>query len=442
MYKTLSAPHIIQIEVSAMCTNCCQHCYNFWRQGGDGQTTSANLSLEQVSRIMDQIIGHRVFHLVLTGGEPLLNKKALFEILRRATENNITTSVNSTLVTLTKEDALKFKELGVSMVLTSLLGPTAEIHDQIVQRNTAFERTVKGIRVLQEAKVPVSANMVVSRKNQHLIRETGNLARSLRLKSFNSTRAGCPGNCFNFSEFSLNLQEFRLYLEKLHTFGDTEKMPVDVLSSYPLCGIKEVDRYQKFASRRCMAGVNTLTLSVTGEVRPCSHFDVSYGNLLQEDLSVIWQKMTEWRDGSLIPAVCQSCKVLPWCGGGCRMEAKMRNGSPSGLDPYASPSDADYVFGQLKGRRKESSSLPVTVRLNPKIRWRLEDFGAAIFAGTRFACYLNHKGLELIKSLSHGLDLSTADLIKRSGTGEAFMAGLIERKVFVPNNPKEKEGGD
>ena len=137
MYKTLSAPHLIQIEVSAMCTNCCQHCYNFWRQGGDGHTTLANLSLEQVDRIMDQIISHRVFHLVLTGGEPLLNKKALFEILRRSAESGITVSVNSTLVPLTKEDALKFKELGVSMVLTSLLGPNAEIHDRIT-RNSRY----------------------------------------------------------------------------------------------------------------------------------------------------------------------------------------------------------------------------------------------------------------------------------------------------------------
>jgi len=72
-----------------------------------------------------------------------------------------------------------------------------------------------------------------------------------------------------------------------------------VLSS---CGIKEVNRYQKFTRRRCMAGVNTITISSSGDVRPCGHFETNYGNLLQEDLSDVWQRMTEWRDGSMIPA--------------------------------------------------------------------------------------------------------------------------------------------
>jgi len=435
LYKTLSAPHIVQIEVSAMCTNRCLHCYNFWRQN-DGYMTLTNPSLEKVDRIMDQLIAHRVFNLVLTGGEPLLNKEGMFRILERAIESDMATSVNSTLVTLDKKDATKFKELRVSTVLTSLLGPTAEIHNQIVQRNLAFEETIHCIKILQQAKVPVSVNMVISKKNHHLILETAKLVKSLGLKNFNATRASCPGNCCDFSEFSLSLQEFRLYLENLNTIGKEENMLVDALSSYPLCGIKEVNRYQRLSSRRCMAGVNTITVSAMGDVRPCGHFDVSYGNLLREDLSSIWQRMTEWRDGRMLPVTCQSCKVLPRCGGGCRMEAKMRRGSPSELDPYASPSDADYVYGQLTSRDKKSFTLPSTVRLNPKMRWRPESFGAALFVGARFACYLNSAGLKLIQNLPRDIDLSTTNLIERlEASQENFVEGLIERGVLVSTNP-------
>jgi radical SAM protein with 4Fe4S-binding SPASM domain len=400
----------------------------------------ASLSLEQVNHMMDQIIKHHVFHLVLTGGEPLLNKKALFRILELSKENGITTSVNSTLITLTEEEALRFKELGVTVVLTSILGPTAEIHNEIAQQDLAFEKTIQGIKILQKAKVPVSVNMVISKKNNNLIRETAKLVKSLGLKSFNATRAGCPGNCSDFSKFSLDLQEFRSYLEELNDFGNEEKMPVDVLSAYPLCGIKEVNRYQKFSSRRCMAGVNTVTLSATGDIRPCGHIDVSYGNLMKDDLAVIWQRMIEWRDGSLIPETCKSCKLLRQCGGGCRMEAKTRNGSISKLDPYASPSDADYVFSQLTSRDKKKFPLPVMVHLNQKIRWRTENFGATIFVGVRFGCYLNNQGLIFIQSLEQGKEYLITDLMKNiEKDQENFLSGLVERNILISTNVEEKK---
>ena len=431
MYKTLSAPHVVQIEVSSMCTNSCLHCYNFWRQG-DGITPPANLSLEQADQIMDQLVACKVFHLVLTGGEPLLNKKTLFGILERANKDGMTAGVNSTLITLTENDAVKLKELGVIVVLTSLLGPTAKTHDKIAQQNSAFEKTIQGIRILQQAQVPVSVNMVVSKKNQHLIRGTAELVKSLGLKSFNATRAGCPGNCSDFSEFSLDLQEFRSCMEELHTIGIEKKLSVDTLSSSPLCGIKEVNRYQKFSNRRCMAGINTVTISATGDVRPCGHLEINYGNLLRENLSDIWKRMTKWRDGSMIPVTCKSCKVLPWCGGGCRMEAKMRNGSLLELDPYASPPDVDYVFTQLTSHDKKELFLPATVRVNPRMRWRSEDFGAAFFVGARFACYLNHKGLKLIQGLPRNDDLSTSYLVDKLGKDQdKFVADLIERGILV-----------
>ena len=143
--------------------------------------------------------------------------------------------------------------------------------------------------------------MVISQKNKNFVRETAHLVKSLGLPHFSSTRAGCPGNCLDFSELSLDLEEFREYLETLHAAGIEEQMAVGVLESYPLCGIKEVTRYKVFTGRRCLAGVTTLTVASDGTVRPCSHLDVHYGNLLTEELPVVWKRMAMWRDGSLLP---------------------------------------------------------------------------------------------------------------------------------------------
>lgn len=248
MYKTLIAPLVVQVEISAKCTNRCVHCYNFWRQD---ETSSyfPEFSFSVADRVMDQLIHHHVFHMVLTGGEPLLNKKVLFHMLERARNANITVGINSNLVPLTLDDAYRLREFSVSTILTSLMGPRPEIHDEIAQHRGAFDKTVRGIRFLQEARVPVDVNMVISQKNKIFLRDTALFVKSLGLTHFSSTRAGCPGNCNDFSALSLNLKEFRDYLAELYDVGKKEQIHVGVLESYPLCAIREVKRYKIFTGR-------------------------------------------------------------------------------------------------------------------------------------------------------------------------------------------------
>lgn len=284
MYKVLSAPLVAQIEISARCPNRCLTCYNYWRNSSDTPLARSDLSQEGAKRVIEELQAHHVFHLVLTGGEPLLNKKVLFWVSETALAGGMTVGINSTLISLTSSDARQLKELGVNAVLTSLMGPTAEVHDSIAQRRGAFEKTIRGIRLLREAQMPVVVNMVVSQRNKGLVGETAKLVKSLGLKQFSSTRAGCPGNCPDFSDFSLSISDFRAYLRELHDVGKEQQMNVGVLESYPLCAIKEVDEFKAFTGRRCLAGVTTLTVAADGNIRPCSHLDVSYGNIFSDNL--------------------------------------------------------------------------------------------------------------------------------------------------------------
>ena len=51
MYKTLSAPLVVQVEISEKCPNRCLHCYNFWRRN-DKKTKLVNMSLEKIDRVV------------------------------------------------------------------------------------------------------------------------------------------------------------------------------------------------------------------------------------------------------------------------------------------------------------------------------------------------------------------------------------------------------
>jgi len=392
------------------------------------------LSAKASDRVVEQLIRVKVFHVVFTGGEPFLNKKVLFRVIEKLRVAGITVGINSNLVPLTLNDAKCLKKLGITSILTSLMGPTSKDHDEIAQFSGAFEKTVRGVHFLQEAEIPLMVNMVVSQKNKHLLKETASFVKSLGIKHFLSTRAGCPGNCSDFSEMSLNLQEFRNYLADLYKIGQEQQITVGVLESYPLCAIKEIKRYRAFTGRYCLAGVTTLTIATDGNIRPCSHLDVSYGNIFNEELIDAWGRMQEWRDGSLLPPVCHHCKILARCGGGCRMEAKMRNGSFVTPDPYVMPQDVDYVVQQLAMiERQKGLPLPPVFKLNPKIRWRNENFGSVIFLGPSIACYLNSAATELLQELSSSRVYSTSDFIGRfEGDVQKFLAGLYSRRILLP----------
>jgi radical SAM protein with 4Fe4S-binding SPASM domain len=430
VYKDLNGPLAVQLEFSEGCTHRCFHCYNYWRESCEG--SGKNLSWDDAKRIIDQLIKEKVFRLVATGGEPFLNKEVLFKALEALNSAGITMVINSNLVLLTDQDALTIKKLGVSSVLTSLTAPNGSVHDDIVQCRGAFNKTVRGISLLKDVGVSVGVNMVVSKKNNHLIKETADFVKSLGLKGFYATKAGCPGNCHDFSDLRLNPQEFTQYLEDLSSV-EKKDFSVGVLEGYPLCGIKDLERYRFATDRRCLAGVTSLTISVNGEIRPCPHLDVTCGNIQHRDLSDIWKDMREWRGKDFLSDVCKKCELLTKCGGGCKMEAKMAGG----IDPYICLDNIKHASDQYQGLKVDSISLPLPqlFRLNPSLKWRPEPFGSVIFANGKKLCYFDLDATRMLERLVFNREYCLEELEYEYGSGiESFLTKLYAKNFWVDVN--------
>lgn len=169
MYKTLSAPLSVQIELTGTCPNKCSHCYNFWRDSDRADSRGA-LKLEQIESIFIKLASAKIFDVVITGGEPLLNKKGLLACLRLANRYGLGTSLNSSLAPLTMDYLEELRRFGLKSVLTSILGPNAAIHDAITGNNGSFEKTTRNALMVQETGIKLTANMVVSKRNLSFIK--------------------------------------------------------------------------------------------------------------------------------------------------------------------------------------------------------------------------------------------------------------------------------
>lgn len=442
MYKTLVAPLTAQIEIISACTSKCVHCYNFWRRNDD--FIESKLSTDQIKAILKKLYELKVFDIVITGGEPLLNKKGLFSCLEEARKYGIGVSLNSNLTILNRDYVKEIKDRGIKQILTSLHGPTAEIHDSIVQIKDSFNKTLSGIKLAIDENIIITANMVVTNANLKYVKETARLVSSLGIKNFTATKAGTPGNCTDFSEFSINLKDFRIYLEDLYSAGQEFELKVDVLESYPICGIKEIERYKQFTGRKCLAGVTTFTIASNGYVRPCSHLDISYGNIFTEDIRNIWMKMEEWRNGDFLPQDCKKCKLLKVCGGGCRMEAKMKLGSLSALDPYSSLKDVSYCDNILKSNcnKNESNDKAISLFSLNKVKWRKEPFGATVAVNKRFRVFLDENGTKALEQFKEGVIYDARDktLDWQGLDSQDFLRELEKKRIIILKERRDQNG--
>lgn len=185
------------------------------------------------------------------------------------------------------------------------------------------------------------------------------------------------------------------------------------------------------SSRRCNAGVTTATISYDGSVRPCPHFDISYGNLLTEDLGTIWARMNPWSQGAQVPIECSRCSMLNVCGSGCRMEAKTSTGTINGLDPFTLIVHATEMT-EIILSKKSSERVSVKSFKTPKFRLRKEAFGGVLASGNRHV-FLDNKGFAVLSQLkpetTYNLPITTIDWNELDP--EKFVSGLVYRYTIT-----------
>ena len=180
-----------------------------------------------------------------------------------------------------------------------------EIHDRITQRKGSFQKTIRGIQHILAADIPLMVHMVVSQVNEDQVYQTGKFVAGLGVKAFGATKVSPALNNPRFSEVSISRKSAKQSLVALFELQEEFGLQTDILECYPLCLIGDAQKFERFARRNCSAGITTAAIGANGEIRSCIHSDEVSGNIFQEGLEESWEKMSRWRDGSLIPEVCQ-----------------------------------------------------------------------------------------------------------------------------------------
>jgi len=79
----IKSPTLVNLELTELCNVKCKHCYNPWRD-----VTMGDYSLDfiKVRKIINHLSEIGVFHVVLSGGEPMSNYDILISAMKLLNE--------------------------------------------------------------------------------------------------------------------------------------------------------------------------------------------------------------------------------------------------------------------------------------------------------------------------------------------------------------------
>jgi MoaA/NifB/PqqE/SkfB family radical SAM enzyme len=171
-------PRLIFWETTAGCNLACIHCR---RITVADQLLPQDLTTAEAFSLIDQVAAFARPIFVLSGGEPLF-RPDIFDIARHASDAGLIVALATNGTLIDADVARKIKASGIRRVSISFDGADAATHD-IFRGKGAFDKSLAGMRYLQEVGVPYQINTTVARHNAHQMDQTLALAKGLEAQA-------------------------------------------------------------------------------------------------------------------------------------------------------------------------------------------------------------------------------------------------------------------
>jgi radical SAM protein with 4Fe4S-binding SPASM domain len=304
--------------------------------------------------------------MVLSGGEPLL-REDIFEIARYGTAKGLRMcmATNGTLVT--DQVCAQMKEADIKMVSLSLDGSTAAIHDDFRSCEGAFDGVVRAAATLKRNGIKFLINSSFTKRNQHDIGATFKVAKELGATAWYMFMIVPTGRGEEIMNELISAED---YEEILSWHYAQEKNESDILMR-PTCaphyyrivpqmakaeGVDFQRRSLTFSTgggKGCIAAQTICLIDCFGNLKPCSYFHSSVGNVKQIPFKELWYNskvFNDLRDFKKYTGKCGECEFINVCGG-CRARADAVYGDYLAEEPFC-----NYIPNRTRKRMEKEAA--------------------------------------------------------------------------------------
>jgi radical SAM protein with 4Fe4S-binding SPASM domain len=345
----LGIPLGAQLDVTYRCNERCVHCY--LDHDDHGELTTA-----EMKDILDQLADAGTLFLTLSGGEVFM-RMDFFKILEYARELSFCIKIKTNAFMIREKEADLIRNMDVSSVQVSIYSHRPEVHDAITLLPRSLERSIKGIRLMQQRGVKVIIANVLMRQNIADYEGVRQLARSLGVEStIDPTVTPKMDGDRSILGLGIGGKELRDIMHNADVVGNVD----DFCATPPPVGDEDLDMVP------CSASHTYCYISPYGDVFPCVQFPLPTGNVRKQKFLDIWRYSPQMNDvRSIRPRelpVCSTCSHIGTCTrcpGLAYMQGDMRG--PSVQDCEKSYARTGIPSANMKLRFTATGGHPVAV---------------------------------------------------------------------------------
>lgn len=309
----VSCAQTICLNLANQCNLNCSYCYADGGNYGNSELLmKANVAQKGIDRFIKPT--NNDLHVILFGGEPLINKSVIKEILNK-NGKTLTYSIN-TNATLLDEDIISILvENGVKISIS--IDGTRNTHDS--QRKYSNEKPTYDVIVNKlkmfssEIMEQLWARVTVTNRSISIYEDIMHLL-SLGFKKIDMSFVA--GN----KEFSENKNNIEKWMDDIDRLAATsiELWLNNGVIIYPFTKVYQSMIHGLKAQTTCTAGREMLSIQPDGKIVPCFKFNnIILGDLENKGLNQEEVLDFEHYKGTVRKLVCEGCWAYEFCGGLC-----------------------------------------------------------------------------------------------------------------------------
>lgn len=261
---------------TSRCQCDCKHCIVEGMEGDD------ELSTQELKEVIDEAIELGAYHISFEGGEPTL-REDMVELIDYVDKNKATTHLITNGARLSQDLVEKLADAGLGYLHISLDSPYPSQHNSFRGYEGVFEKASEGVKYGVKKGMLGVVEYTAHPKNtdKEILNDLYSHSKKLGVDEILLDEAVPGGKWEMKDENILGRKEYEL-LEEFMSEKNSKKDGPRVSSSYS---------YRDPDIMGCFGGRRWMWISPNGEMLPCFHTPLSFGNVKEIGLKEGWKKM-------------------------------------------------------------------------------------------------------------------------------------------------------
>ena len=274
------SPTVITCQITTRCQADCVHCSAARHKGAD----RPEMTTEQIKTLIRQSEAAGVVTIVFTGGEPML-RKDIYELVSYVDKDEAVALLFSNGLMLSEENVGKLKDAGLWGICVSIDSPDAAAHDALRHVPGCFEKATNGLRRCKEAGMitAISTYATPERLHSGQIQQMIKLSEDVGVDELIIFDVVPTGRLLKQdTKFLLNPED-QQELCRIEEEQNSRHTPPQIITQAHVNGPTGVG---------CYAGWCQFYVTAYGDMTPCDFTPLTFGNVLEEGVDAVWDRMT------------------------------------------------------------------------------------------------------------------------------------------------------